>query len=160
VDLGLRFGLGPGSVAGAHANEKTVLLLGQRPTALAMQLVENLVHSALVGRLAKHPTLAPKLGSAATPSSQCAFLERADLRGTVLQAGVPLREVVAEYPILEVAAVLEDSRLAAYHQLDQQGQHDYCDAVGTPLQQSHQTGEEEHGGRGASGPGSVNVIPG
>ena len=73
---------------------------------------------------------------------------RADLGGTALEAGIALREIVAEHAVVEIAALFQQPRLDAHQVLDHQGQEDERQAVAPPTdEESHQAGETPGSGR-------------
>src|SRR5262245_23276965 len=81
-------------ITSGDADEEMVLLLGQGPAALAVELFEDLVHPPFLGGLADHPPLAAEFGAAPPPAAQRALLVGPDLGRAVLEAGVALGEVV------------------------------------------------------------------
>src|SRR5262249_42031451 len=122
----------------AHADEEPILLVGQGPSAVAMELVEDLVHALLLGRLLGQPALAAQLRAPAPPAPQGALAPGSHL-GPGLEAGVTLREVVAEEaPFLVVAPFLHHAGLEPDDDLDEDRQEEERDGPALPLEEAEQ----------------------
>ncbi len=97
-----------------------------------VELLQNLVHPALLGGFAQ-PPLPALLGSAAAPALDRTFAVGPHLGSASLETGVPIGKIVPEDPVVEVTPVFEHPGLASNQQLDQEPKRDQRHPVGPPV---------------------------